>query len=62
VGGRDSGQRDHHKPVASGGQPPGRDAGILTKHESVADFANKGEEELIQHYSAPIRWWGIATL
>lgn len=41
----------------------GRDArrhhdqeGDLTKHESAADFAKKGEDEIIQDYNAPIHW------
>ena len=30
--------------------------GYLVKHESADAFANKGEEELVQDYNAPIRW------
>nr|POE75553.1 hypothetical protein CFP56_53665 [Quercus suber] len=34
---------------------PDRD-GILSKHESAADFAKKGENEIIQDFNAPIHW------
>lgn len=36
--------------------------GVLSKHESKDAFANKGEEELVQDYNAPIRWYMLATL
>ncbi|KAK5131243.1 hypothetical protein LTR08_001212 [Meristemomyces frigidus] len=38
------------------------DDGMVSKHESAAAFANKGEEELVSDYNAPIRWYFIATL
>ena len=32
------------------------------KHESAEAFANKDEEELVQDYNAPIRWYVLSTL
>lgn len=30
--------------------------GVLSKHETAADYAKKGEDEIIQDYNAPIHW------
>ena len=66
LGGRstDNGhEKQQHQPAGPGGRKTGQNANIaLTKHESRANFANKGEEEIVQDYNAPIRWWVIATL
>nr|POF20121.1 outward-rectifier potassium channel tok1 [Quercus suber] len=36
--------------------------GVLSKHESAADFAKKGEGEIILDYNAPIHWWMMSSL
>lgn len=60
LGGSEGNKKHHH-----GNSPPGRKFtgdGELTKKETAADFAGKGEEEIVQDYNAPISWWVVATL
>ena len=33
--------------------------GVLSKHESKKAFADKGEEEVVADFNAPIRWWCV---
>ena len=61
-GGDDGGPGSHHAMREGDGRQMAQDAGIPSKHESAKDFRNKGEEDIVQDYNAPIRWWVIATL
>ncbi|KAI7011185.1 voltage-gated potassium channel, partial [Hortaea werneckii] len=58
---RDRGQRRDRSRSRSR-RPSRPENGALVKHESADAFANKGEEELVQDYNAPIRWYMLATL
>ncbi|KAI7035160.1 hypothetical protein KC352_g47071, partial [Hortaea werneckii] len=58
---RDRGQRRDRSRSRSR-RPSRPENGALVKHESADAFAKKGEEELVQDYNAPIRWYMLATL
>ena len=61
LGGRDRGRQDRQRQNGGGRRFEG-DQGVLSKHEAAADFADKGEEDIVQDYNAPIRWWVVSTL
>ncbi|KAK4549420.1 hypothetical protein LTR36_006417 [Oleoguttula mirabilis] len=61
LGGADKREERHHESGRDRRNFHG-DNGMVVKHESAADFANKGEEELVRDYNAPITWYCLATL
>lgn len=61
LGGADKRDERHHESGRDRRKFQGDD-GMIDKHESAADFANKNEEELVRDYNAPITWYFIATL
>ncbi|GAB7357719.1 hypothetical protein MBLNU459_g0381t1 [Dothideomycetes sp. NU459] len=53
-------KRGEHPSARPGGGDGGADA--IPQRERVSDYARKDEEDAVEDFNAPIRWWIVSTL
>lgn len=59
--GSSEGHREHRHYAARQKETFSGNETFLTTHESAADFAAKSEEDIINDYNAPTRWWIVSV-